>query len=150
MEGLEITGAIKRDHASFTGPTSHSRQAKPQPRRALSFTQASASSDAPLAAAASIGGGSGGGRRGDNGSQAASGSRLSSPGSHAVTPPETDASLSDSDDASGSDTAGAHTKRRKVVKGKRGDMLGKVTPVGLALLIHMRLQAGMCLEEWLQ
>ena len=126
MEGLDITGAIKRDHSSFTGPTSHSRQPKPQPRRALSFTQASASSAAPLAAAAaaaaataSIGGGPG--RRGDNSGQTASGSRLSSPGSHAVTPPETDASLSDSDDASGSDTAGAHTKRRKVVKGKRGD-----------------------------
>ena len=126
MEGLEITGAVKRDHSSFTGPTSHSRQPKPQPRRALSFTQASTSSAAPLAsaaaaaaAAASIGGGAG--KRGDNSGQTASGSRLSSPGSHAVTPPETDASLSDSDDASGSDTAGAHTKRRKVVKGKRGD-----------------------------
>ena len=126
MEGLDITGAVKRDHSSFTGPTSHSRQPKPQPRRALSFTQASASSAAPLAAAAgaaaaaaSVGGGAG--RRGDNSGQTASGSRLSSPGSHAVTPPETDASLSDSDDASGSDTAGAHTKRRKVVKGKRGN-----------------------------
>ena len=125
MEGLELTGAVKRNHSSFTGPTSHSRQPKPQPRRALSFTQASASSAAPLASAAaaaaatSIGGGAG--RRGDNSGQTASGSRLPSPGSHAVTPPETDASLSDSDDASGSDTAGAHTKRRKIVKGKRGD-----------------------------
>lgn len=148
MEGLEITGAIKRDHASFTGPTSHSRQAKPQSRRALSFTHASASSDTPLGAAASTGGGSGGGRRGENGSQAASGSRPSSPGSHAATPPETDASLSDSDDGSGSDTAGAHTKRRKVVKGKRGDAW-QCHSCWPKMLTQMRPSSGMCLEEWL-
>ena len=125
MEGLDLTG-LKRDHSSFSGPTSQSWQPKPQPRRALSFTQTSAASAASLAAAAAASTGGGAGRRGANSSQqAVSGSRLSRPGSHppshAVTPPETDASLSDSDDASGSDTGGAHTKRRKVAKGKRGD-----------------------------
>ena len=111
MEGLDITG-LKRDHSSFSGPTSQARRSKPEPRRALSFTQGSV---AVLAASA----GGVAGRRGANTSQAASGSRLSSPRSGAVSPPETDASLSDTDDA-GSDGA-AQKKRRKVAKGKRGD-----------------------------
>lgn len=118
MEGLDITG-LKRDHSSFSGPTSHARRSKPEPRRALSFTQGSAASAAALAAAAAASARGVAGRREGNSSQAASGSRLSSPRSRAVHPPETDASLSDSDDASGSNGA-AQTKRRKIGKGKRG------------------------------
>lgn len=119
MEGLDITG-LKRDHSSFSGPTSQARKPKTEPRRALSFTQGSDASAAPLAAAAAASARGLAGRRGANTSQAGSGGRLSSPSSRAVSPPETDASLSDSDDASRSNRA-AHTKRRKVVQGKRGD-----------------------------
>ena len=122
MEDLDITGS-KRDYSSFTDLPSQGRQPRPAPRRALSFTQpstASAAASAPAAAAASSAGPA---RRGGSTSQAASNSRLSSPSSQPVSPPDTDASLSDTDDASGSDSPGANTKRRKVVKGKRGDAL---------------------------
>ena len=119
LEDLDITG-LKRDFSSFTDPASRVRQPQPAPRRALSFTQASPASAASPAAAAAASSAGASGRRGGSMSHAASNSRLSSPGSHVVSPPDTDASLSDSDDASGSDSAGANTKRRKLVKGKRG------------------------------
>ena len=119
LEDLDITG-LKRDFSSFTDPATRARQPQPAPRRALSFTQATPASAASSVAAAAASSAGAGGRRGGSMGQAASTSRLSTPGSHVVSPPDTDASLSDSDDASGSDSAGANTKRRKLIKGKRG------------------------------
>lgn len=117
LEDLDLSG-VKRDFNSFTGPTASSRHPKPSsiPRRALSFTGGSAASAASTAAHAEAGV-----RRAQGSSnQAASHSRLASPGSNMTSPPDTDASVSDSEELSGSDSGGTNTKRRRVVKGKRG------------------------------
>ncbi|KAA6425311.1 MAG: hypothetical protein FRX49_04804 [Trebouxia sp. A1-2] len=116
LEGLDLSG-LKRDYSSFTGPASQPRQPKPAPRRALSFTQGSIGSAATTAAV-----GTTAGRRalgGASSSQAVSNSRMSTPASNVTSPPDTDVSLSDSDDLSGSDSGGLNIKRRRVVKGKR-------------------------------
>ena len=121
LEDLDLSG-LKRDYSSFTGPTSQPRQPKPAPRRALSFTQGSPASAASTAAI----GASAAGRHtsgGASSSQAGSSSRLSTPGLNVTSPPDTDASLSDSDEVSGSDSGGVNIKRRRVVKGKRGEAL---------------------------
>ncbi len=118
LEGLDLSG-LKRDFSSFTGPASQPRQPKPAPRRALSFTQGSIGSAATTAAV-----GTTAGRRtqgGASSSQAVSNSRMSTPASNMTSPPDTDASLSDSDEVSGSDSGGLNIKRRRVVKGKRGE-----------------------------
>ena len=118
LEGLDLSG-LKRDYSSFTGPASQPRQPKPAPRRALSFTQGSIGSAATTAAV-----GTSAGRRAQGGassSQAVSNSRMSAPASNVTSPPDTDASLSDSDELSGSDSGGLSIKRRRVVKGKRGE-----------------------------
>ncbi|DBA72643.1 TPA: hypothetical protein ACH3X2_010390 [Trebouxia sp. C0005] len=114
LEGLDLSG-LKRDYSSFTGPASQPRQPKPAPRRALSFTQGSIGSAATTAAV-----GTTAGRRalgGASSSQAVSNSRMSTPASNVTSPPDTDVSLSDSDDLSGSDSGGLNIKRRRVVKG---------------------------------
>ena len=118
LEDLDLSdlSGLKRDFSSFTSPTSQPRQPRPPPRRALSFTQGSLASAASTAAV-----GTAAARRtqgGPNSSQAASHSRLSTPASNVTSPPDTDASLSDSDEMSGSDSGGI--KRRRVLKGKRG------------------------------
>ena len=118
LEDLDLSG-VKRDYNSFTGPTGSSQHPKPSsiPRRALSFTGGSAASAASTAAHAEAGA-----RRAQGSSaQAASHSRLASPGSNMTSPPDTDASVSDSEELSGSDSGGTNTKRRRVVKGKRGE-----------------------------
>ncbi len=118
LQDLDLSG-LKRDFSSFTGPASQPRQPKPAPRRALSFTQGSIGSAATTAAV-----GTTAGRRtqgGASSSQAVSNSRMSTPASHVTSPPDTDASLSDSDELSGSDSGGLNIKRRRVVKGKRGE-----------------------------
>ena len=117
LQDLDLSG-LKRDFSSFTGPASQPRQPKPAPRRALSFTQGSIGSAATTAAV-----GATAGRRtqgGASSSQAVSNSRMSTPASNMTSPPDTDASLSDSDEVSGSDSGGLNIKRRRVVKGKRG------------------------------
>ena len=118
LQDLDLSG-LKRDFSSFTGPASQPRQPKPAPRRALSFTQGSIGSAATIAAV-----GTTAGRRtqgGASSSQAVFNSRMSTPASHVTSPPDTDASLSDSDELSGSDSGGLNIKRRRVVKGKRGE-----------------------------
>jgi len=118
LEGLDLSG-LKRDYSSFTGPASQPRQPKPAPQRALSFTQGSIGSAATTAAV-----GTAAGRRtqgGASSSQAVSNTRMSTPASNVTSPPDTDASLSDSDELSGSDSGGLNIKRRRVVKGKRGE-----------------------------
>ena len=118
LQDLDLSG-LKRDFSSFTGPASQPRQPKPAPRRALSFTQGSIGSAATTAAV-----GTTAGRRtqgGASSSQAVSNSRMTTPASNMTSPPDTDASLSDSDEVSGSDTGGLNIKRRRVVKGKRGE-----------------------------
>ena len=117
LEDLDLSG-LKRDYSSFTGPTSQSRQPRPgpAPRRALSFTHGSpaiAASTAANSAARRMQGVA-------TSSQANTNSRLSTPAPNVISPADTDASLSDSDDMSGSDSGGVHIKRRRLVKGKRG------------------------------
>ena len=116
MDDLDLSG-LKRDYSSFSGPTARPKQSKLAPRRALSFNQpspaAAASAAAVTARRAQAGAGS---------SQAASNSRMSTAATNVSSPPDTDASISDSDDPSGSDSGGAGAKRRRIVKGKRGQI----------------------------
>ncbi len=138
LQDLDLSG-LKRDFSSFTGPASQPRQPKTAPRRALSFTQGSIGSAATTAAVETTAG-----RRtqgGASSSQAVSNSRMSMPASNVISPPDTDASLSDSDELSGSDSGGLNIKRRRVVKGKRGETFAVADTPALLLQLHSRYAA---------